>query len=154
MSRFEYAGLPDATEGLGDRLWKAVRRAETLDGVLELAKTRRYAMSRLRRMVTCAWLGIRAGEGREPLYLRVLAAGERGRALLAEMRTAAALPVLVRSDEARKLPEDARRAFEREAGYTDLYVLGYPEPGQRSCGSDWTARPVRSGGSDLREKEG
>ena len=154
MSRYEFAGLPDATEGLGDRLWKASRRAETLDGVLELAKTRRYAMSRLRRMVTCAWLGIRAGEGTEPLYLRVLAAGERGRAVLAEMRTAAALPVLVRSDEAKKLPDRARAAFEREAGYSDLYVLGYPAAAQRTCGSDWTARPVRSGGNGPREKEG
>ncbi len=154
MSRYEFAGLPDATEGLGDRLWKAVRRADTLDQVLELAKTRRYAMSRLRRMVTCAWLGIRAGEKREPLYLRVLAAGERGRTLLAEMKTAACLPVLVRSDEARKLPAGARAAFEREAGYTDLYVLGYPEAGQRACGADWTARPVRSGGNGPREEEG
>ena len=155
MSRYEFAGLPDATEGLGDRLWKAVRRAETLDHVLELAKTRRYAMSRLRRMVTCAWLGIRAEDGgAKPGYLRVLAAGERGRALLAEMKTRAVLPVLVRSDEARKLPENARAAFEREARYSDLYVLGYPEASQRTCGSDWTARPIRSGGTDPREKEG
>ena len=154
MSRYEFAGLPDATEGLGDRLWKAVRQAETLDRVLELAKTRRYAMSRLRRMVTCAWLGIRAGDGAEPLYLRVLAAGERGRAVLAEMKTAAALPVLVRSDEARKLAVSARDAFEREAGYSDLYVLGYPAAAQRACGSDWTARPVRSGGNGPRGEEG
>ncbi len=154
MSRYEFSGLPDATEGLGDRLWKAVRRADTLEQVLELAKTRRYAMSRLRRMVACAWLGIRSGEGREPLYLRVLAAGERGRTLLAEMRTAASLPVLVRSDEAKKLPAGARAAFEREAGYTDLYVLGYPAAGQRFCGSDWTARPVRSGGNGPRDEEG
>ena len=154
MSRFEFAGLPDATEGLGDRLWKTVRQAETLDRLLELAKTRRYAMSRLRRMVTCAWLGIRAGEDARPRYLRVLAAGEKGRAVLSEMKTAAALPVLVRSDEARKLPAEARAAFEREAGWTDLYVLGYPEAGQRTCGSDWTARPVRSGGNGPREEEG
>ena len=155
MSRYEFAGLPDATEGLGDRLWKAVRRADTLDNLFELAKTRRYAMSRLRRMVTCAWLGIRSGDGgTKPHYLRVLAAGERGRALLAQMKTAAALPVLVRSDEARKLPDEARATFEREAGYSDLYVLGYPAAGQRACGSDWTARPVRTGGMDPREKEG
>ena len=154
MSRYEFAGLPDATEGLGDRLWKAVRQAQTLDGVLELAKTRRYAMSRLRRMVTCAWLGIRAGEGAEPLYLRVLAAGERGRTVLSGMKTAASLPVLVRSDEAKKLPAEARAAFEREAGYSDLYVLGYPAAGQRTCGSDWTARPVRSGGNGPRDEGG
>ena len=154
MSRYEYAGLPDATEGLGDRLWKAVRQARTLDEVLELAKTRRYAMSRLRRMVTCAWLGIRAGEDAGPFYLRVLAAGERGRTVLSAMKTAASLPVLVRSDEAKKLPAAARAAFEREAGYSDLYVLGYPAAAQRTCGSDWKARPVRSGGNGPRDEGG
>ncbi len=42
-------------------------------------KTKRYALSRLRRMALCAWLGVEAGDAVQmPQYLRLLGCTERG----------------------------------------------------------------------------
>jgi len=50
----EFSKLPDASEGLGNRLYAAVADEPTLDGVLAAAKSKRYALSRIRRMTMCA----------------------------------------------------------------------------------------------------
>lgn len=70
----EFARLPDASEGLGNRLRAAVRDEPTLDGVLSAAKSKRYALARIRRMTMCACLGVREGmaEGPPP-FARLLA---------------------------------------------------------------------------------
>ena len=43
-------------EGLGNRLCQASRTGSTLEAVLAAAKTKRYPLARLRRMVLAAWL--------------------------------------------------------------------------------------------------
>ena len=43
-------------EGLGNRLYQASRTGGTLEAVLAAAKTKRYPLARLRRMVLTAWL--------------------------------------------------------------------------------------------------
>ena len=134
--------LPDASEGLGRRLYAAAREGGSLAAIVALAKTKRYAASRLRRMLLCACLGLRAGDraGGVP-YLKVLALSPRGRALLREMRGAAHLPVLVKPAAVRALDERARYIFSLEASAGDLYALGYTSPGERRAGSDWRAAP-------------
>jgi predicted nucleotidyltransferase len=56
-----WRSLPDASEGLEDRLMRFARTQPTLGKVLASAKTKRYALSRLRRMALTAALGIEAG---------------------------------------------------------------------------------------------
>ena len=64
-------------EGLRNRLYEASRTAATLQSLLEAAKTKRYAMARLRRMVLWAYLGLTPADlPADPPYLRVLAANE------------------------------------------------------------------------------
>lgn len=143
MTREDFAALPDAGEGLGDRLFKAVRQSSSADELLRLAKSKRYAMSRLRRMVICALLGIQRDDPlQRPAYLRVLAAGERARPLLSSMKQKSLLPVLTGSSGVKKLNQQARSCFERECRISDLYALAYPNSEQRGCGGDWSAVPV------------
>ena len=56
-----YNALPGATEGLGNSLYRAAHEEPTLDGVLAAAKSKRYALARIRRMTMCAALGVTAG---------------------------------------------------------------------------------------------
>ena len=63
-----------------------------------------------------------------PAYLRVLAANERGTALLAGMRRTAALPVLTKPAAVRRLGPEAQRLFELEARAGRLYALACPDP--------------------------
>ena len=73
--------------GLWRRLLRACRTEETLEGIVEAAKTKRYPRTRLMRMLLCAYLGIDEALLRaQAPYIRVLAANERGQAVLRRAR--------------------------------------------------------------------
>lgn len=83
MEEADFAALPDGSEGLWRRFMEAARSEPTLEAVLARAKTKRYALSRLRRMAMAAFLGVTAQtRPDEPPYIRVLAVGPRGREVL------------------------------------------------------------------------
>jgi predicted nucleotidyltransferase len=125
--------VPDCAEGLENRLYDAISRGRTLDEVIALAKSRRYAASRLRRMLLCAALGVERGMNTAaPPYARVLAANETGLALLAEMRQSAKVPVITKSAHGAYEP-----IFRLTAAARALYALG---TGERPD-SDYTATP-------------
>jgi hypothetical protein len=128
--------LPDASEGLGDRLYRCAA-CESLQALYREASTRRYPEARIRRMVMCAFLGIRAGlaaEGLEMLYARVLAAGLRGRDIINRIK--GGIPVITKPARGKGNP-----LFELGARATDLYALGYPGAHNRRGGGEWTRSP-------------
>ena len=139
----EFARLPDASEGLGNRLRAAVRDEPTLDGVLAAAKSKRYALSRIRRMTMCACLGVREGmaDGVPP-YARLLAATERGRTLLRRAQDKSRIPIITKSAAARQLPRETLSVFELGSGARDLYVLAYRAAAERRGGTDWRTGPA------------
>lgn len=139
----EFSRLPDASEGLGNRLRAAVRDEPTLDGVLAAAKSKRYALSRIRRMTMCACLGVREGmaEGVPP-YARLLAASERGRELLRRAQDKSRIPIITKAAAARQLPRETLSVFELGSGARDLYVLGYRAAAERRGGTDWRTGPA------------
>lgn len=139
----EFARLPDASEGLGNRLCAAVRDEPTLDGVLAAAKSKRYALSRIRRMTMCACLGVREGmaDGVPP-YARLLAATERGRTLLRRAQDKSRIPIITKSAAARQLPRETLSVFELGSGARDLYVLAYRAAAERRGGTDWRTGPA------------
>lgn len=137
-----WARLPDATEGLQDRLMRCARLQPTLAAVLDSAKTKRYPLSRLRRMALCAVLGITEDDTRQPpAYIRVLAMNRRGAEILREVNEASSLPVITKPAQAKLLPEPARSLFQKVSNATDFYVLAYPGKQNRSGGQEWTTSP-------------
>ena len=136
MSEEDFAALPDSGEGLANRLYQAVRKGRTLEEVYALAKTKRYAHARIRRLVLWGALGLRENQRPErPAYIRVLGANGRGREVLHEMKEKAYLPTITKPAHGRGLP-----LMELEARCTDFYQLCRREPGP--CGMEWTASPV------------
>lgn len=143
--------LPDAGEGLGGRLCAAAHAQPDVESVLAAAKTKRYAMSRLRRMLLCACLGVNAADraGGVP-YIRVLAMSRKGRGLLREMRSRAALPVITKPARIRELDARARRVFALECAAADLYCLAFAPGRERRALSEWRASPfVLSGAPSI-----
>lgn len=138
----DFERLPDAGEGLGRRLFRAAQNEPDLSSILAAAKSKRYAMARLRRLLCCASLGVTAGmaEGVPP-YARVLAANARGRALLHGLR-ASALPILTKPAEVRAIGGRAEEIFSLGAAAHDLYALAYPSPENRRGGEDWRRGPA------------
>ena len=129
-----FAALPDAAEGLENVLWRAVHAEGSIDAILAAAKSKRYPMSRLRRMLLGAALGVTKEGAALPTYLRVLAANERGRALLHAMRKAATLPVITKPADGRDDPD-----FRLTAEAHDLYVLARAD---KTPGQDWRTSPA------------
>ena len=147
MTAADFAALDAGREGLWNRLYDASHTAATLRSLLERAKTKRYALARLRRMVLWAYLGLTIADvPAEVPYLRVLAANETGCRLLAQMRRTAPVPVLTKPAQVRRLGPEARRLFELEVRATDLYTLAYPRLEAAEGGAEWREGPAILGG--------
>ena len=137
----EFEGLPDGADGAGARLFAAAKEP-TLEAVTAAAKTRRYTLSRIRRMALCAALGVRAGmaEGIPP-YARVLAVNEKGREALREIKKTSGIPILTKPASVKALGPEAGRIFSLTAQAHDLYALGYRAEQERQGGMDWRTGP-------------
>ncbi|MBP5167342.1 MAG: nucleotidyltransferase family protein [Oscillospiraceae bacterium] len=137
MTAEELAELPDAEDGMGDRIAKAARSATGLDSLYAAAAAKRYPQARIRRAVMCAFIGIKAGENtKRPPYARVLAMNGRGRQVLKSADESFAVITKPSSGKAYPLMLTEARA-------TDLYVLSLPED-RRFGGQEWTTSPYVS----------
>ena len=135
--------LPDAAEGLERRILRFVASEPSVDAILEKVKTKRYAMSRLRRMLMCACLGITADDTAEPPpYARVLAMNQTGMRLLKMAGKSAWLPIITKPASVKRLSGRAVSLLNKEAGATDFYVLAYPDENKRTGGQEWRTTPV------------
>ncbi|MBR4953550.1 MAG: nucleotidyltransferase family protein, partial [Oscillospiraceae bacterium] len=142
MPQEYFETLPDANEGLGNRLFAAVRSQASLNGIIAETKTKRYAMSRIRRLIMCAALGVSADiYEQEPPYIRVLAANERGRAVLKSAAERAEKPIITKPAAVKKLDSFAQRIFEIEDGAANLYCLGYGAMEERRPSGEWRTTP-------------
>ena len=143
MTTADFAALDEGREGLSNRLYEASRSATSVKEILETAKTKRYAYARLRRTVLWAYLGLVPQEQPEEIpYLRPLAANEKGRSLLAQMRKSTSVPVVTKAAHVRELGEEAQRLFELECRAADLYTLAYPDLSAAQGGRMWRESPV------------
>lgn len=144
----KFRNLPDAGDGLGNRLSGAVRTEATYEAVLRAASTRRYPLARIRRLCFCAALGVPAGAaaGRPP-YARILALNERGRRILRDVeekreRSGNGIPILNKPTHVRELGDRAEVIFRLGAQAHDFYTLLFPEETERRCGEDWRRGPT------------
>ena len=142
MPQQEYESLPDNSEGLALRLMRYAKTEPTVEQVLQAVKTKRYAMSRLRRMILCAYLGIYQSDLPETIpYIRPLAFNRIGKSLLREMRTSS-LPIITKPASVRNCCGEVQRTFAMEAHASDLYTLAFPQKSQRKGSMEWQISPI------------
>jgi predicted nucleotidyltransferase len=141
MEETDFARYDGGGEGLYHRFYRAVRQGRSVEEILSLAKTKRYPLARLRRLLLHSYLDlIPASPGDTPPYLRLLAANARGRALLRQMGKS--VPVLTKPADVGRLGPEAQALFAQEARWADLYALGYPDLSQAVPGMEYTRGPV------------
>lgn len=138
----DFTDVYDAAQGLGERLYKAVRKACSLDELYFLTKTKRYTLARIRRAVLCAFLGVDKRMLREPdAYIRILGMNSRGREILSAAKNAGCpLPL---DTSLRALMDTSREAHRQgafQARCRDIWSLALEKPSP--CGADFTAKPV------------
>ena len=121
-----FQAAPFGSEGLWSKVMKAARKETSIDGIILACKSKRYAYTRLRRMLLCLYLGLSAEDLARPVpYLRVLAFNDRGRMLLRQLAETSRLPLV-----SGQVPKDAasQAYFQLECRATDLGAL-LAEPG-------------------------
>lgn len=139
MSGPELCAFDGGAEGLGDRLYKIASVEPRLACVYEKTKTKRYALSRIRRLIMRAYIGISPDLPKSPPYAKILALGKRGRPLL--KNACGDFSLISKPASGKTLKGDAKRVFELDALATDLYVLAYPNAAERYGGQEFTLGP-------------
>ena len=142
LPKAAFSALADNAEGLDNRLYTAVHEGASWEEILTLAKSKRYAMARLRRMLVCAGLGMSASDrDGTPPYLRALAMSRQGRAVWRQMEQSASLPRISRPGEVKALGTAAQRLFGLEAAATDFCALALEGTEHRRPGQEWRRMP-------------
>lgn len=131
----ELAALPDISEGLENRLYRAVREFGSVEQILSAVKSKRYTHARLRRILLYALLGLtREMYDTPPAYIRLLGMNSRGRELLSNSKPT--LPILTRAKDREQLDGRGAAMFELECTADDLYGLTLPKA--QPCGATLT----------------
>lgn len=119
MSESQWEKTAHGSEGLWSKVMKAVRKEGSFDAVAAASISKRYPMTRITRLLTCAYLGITEEDLHRPVfYARVLAFSQKGRGVLRDAKEKGDLPLV----NAGQAPEDQEYwALEQRCG--DLYTL-------------------------------
>lgn len=129
LNAARFAALPDVSEGLENRIAAAVSMGRSLQEIEEGIKTRRYALSRIRRILLCACLNITKDIVLSaPPYARVMALNDRGREILHTAGQSSRIPVLSRHSGFMSASARCREIYALECHSSDLYSLCLPVP--------------------------
>ena len=133
MTESDWEAAAHGSEGLWRKAMKAAHTEPTVAKIAEAAKSKRYPMTRIHRLLLCAYLGLTADDLREPVEdCRVLACSERGRAVLRECRKTASIAL--------KNPGEPMLCAERDRRCADLYALFADDDAQLAPGAERAAR--------------
>lgn len=129
MKTEDLAKTSDVTEGLENRILKAVKESRSVEELIAKVKSKRYTYSRLSRVITCAYLGItKELANTKPQYIRVLLCNEKGTELLSLMKKTASLPVVISpAKDKEKLSHFGIEMLEKDILASDLYGLMLPK---------------------------
>ncbi len=143
LSPENFENLPDVSEGLHNRIYDAVRTENTIDGILTKVKTKRYTLARLRRILTCALLGItKEHQSMSVPYIRILGFNSCGELLLKKAKDTSALPLIINVAGALdSLSNNAREILNIEMKATDLRTVFEKFP--THCSQDFTNRIIK-----------
>ena len=140
MSEQELGNLPYLSEGLENRLYRAVRSSANAQELWDSISTRRYPQARLRRILWAALLGFTKDNlAQTPPYIRVLGMNKKGEEILAAANPT--LPLFTKSSQLKPLSPACQALFALEQRATDLHALALPTP--PPCGADCTKKLLR-----------
>ena len=121
----EIAECTDCSEGLENRLQAMTRSNPEYHAMLKKTVSKRYTLSRLKRILAENFLGLKLKDVRDylssPLYLNVLAAEKADSENLLSELSNSTLPLLVRKSDTLPLKKSALACFEMDAKANDLY---------------------------------
>lgn len=128
--------LPDVTDDLKNRFCKAIQVSSSLNELFENIKTKKYTLSRIRRMVLNTFLGIdKTFYGEEIPYIRVLGLSKKGAQILSDISKKSDLPIIAAASDTENLSDFGKKVFLSEQICTDFYSLSLSTP--QKCGNEF-----------------
>lgn len=122
----DFSNLPDMGEGLDNRLEFAVHAAVDYEDLQMKLKSKRYTLSRVRRLILSAFLGLdNSFFMKTPPYVRLLGASDAG---IAALKNCAFYDIVTKPAQIKGLGADALKVFETECRATDIYTLALKVP--------------------------
>ncbi len=138
----DFKKLPDLSEGLENKLFKAVKESNSLEELYENIKVKRYTLSRIRRLVLSSYLGIDNSFFMKPLpYVRVLGFSKSGEEYLKSVIKSSPIPIVLRVSDIEELGAYAKQVFEIENRATDQFALAVKKP--LNCGIEYTKKIIK-----------
>lgn len=138
MTVEDFLKLPDVCEGLENRLYKSAQKATSIDEFFHLVKTKRYTLSRIRRIAYCALIGITKEIWKiEPQYIRVLGSNEKGMEIIKQAKKTATIPIGTKFADLYKLNPNN---FTLDIRATDIFSLATYDVSP--CGKDFTENTI------------
>ncbi len=123
----ELSKIQDCTEGLENRIKALSKDNRTVDALVDKVSTKRYPMTRIRRILTANLLGIKESLVKDclncTLYAKVLAVDQNKKDIIADISKSSAIPVLTRKTDALTLKKTALECFNKDVLANELYNL-------------------------------
>ena len=134
MTADELKNVPDVNEGLENRIIQCAHKATNLEELLDLIKTKRYTMARIRRILNNSLLGITKEDiTKAPEYIRVLGMNKNGMEILSDLRDKTQIPIITKMADAPKSV-----MLDKDINATNIYSLLADKPSM----ADYTTTPV------------
>ncbi len=134
----EIADINDMAEGLENKIITEAKNVDSLEELAMAVKSKRYTLSRIRRILYSCLLGLTKDLcSLPPSYIRVLGMNDRGRELLKKMKETATLPIIIKPANYQGDP-----IFNVNSKAEDIFALCSTDPGKRSGGQDLRMTPV------------
>ena len=139
----DFSKYPDVSEGLEHRIYKAIQSSTSVAQALEKIRSKRYPLSRIRRILLRAYLGLTSEYNiNPPEYCRVLAFNDQGKKLLADMRKKSSIPIITKPAHISQISKTADMSFSKESFCTDIYFTSLPNAQDYLPGIDWRTKTI------------
>lgn len=130
LSLSELKALPDVTEGLENRVLSAVISSSMLDELIDKIKTKRYPLTRIKRILISAMLGLSKeklqlfDKSGGPQYIRILGCNEKGKELLSLISKKSNLPIITSVNKFLSTATDLQKEMlHKDILATNIYTL-------------------------------
>ena len=124
LSAEEINEFPDVSEGLENKIKKCASESSTFPELCDKIKSKRYAHSRIRRILLYSYLGIKKSDLVPPQYIKILNFNEKGQKLLNKIKQETKLPLVKNFNQIKQLNNPlAEDMWKKELLFDRIYDL-------------------------------
>ena len=137
----------DVVEGLENKIYRCAVKMDTLRGLYDCIKSKRYTLTRLQRILIHILLNISkddifyCNDNGGPQYARVLAFNTKGREILKVLKTTSSIPIISNLKYYRPQNKAAHKMLNIDIRATNIYSLAFKNRSAINEPLDYTTKP-------------